>query len=354
MNTTALRLASPDDAPAISGLVLRCLNEVNIKDYGPALVAEQAKGWTQEGVLLRIRERVMFVAVDGDKILGVAGFDGKQARTVFVSPDWHTKGVGKLLMRAVEDLAVEAGRSELSVLSSITAQSFYMRLGYQPVQDVFHGEERTILMRKALTVADPCKGKCGDLAVYAMCGIAFSGKSTVAHRVAAALQLTRISLDDINQERGLHGGEGIPDARWEEASFIAMARLRKCLQQGRSAVVDDTFSHRFLRDRCKRVAEACGASFTILFIDTPLSEIQARRRSNDLVQKRDTIQGQVFEHHVGRFEFPADDERVVRLSCDQDLERWITAASIKKSSPMEPTDYDTIARRYAEGTDKRP
>jgi hypothetical protein len=63
-----------------------------------------------------------------------------------------------------------AGSTALAfdLLSSITAQGFYMRLGYQPVQDVFHGEERTILMRKAFTVADPCQPKRGDLAVYAM------------------------------------------------------------------------------------------------------------------------------------------------------------------------------------------
>ena len=33
-----------------------------------------------------------------------------------------------------------------------------------------------------------------------------------------------------------------------------MDRLRQCVREGKSAVVDDTFSRRFLRDRCKAAA----------------------------------------------------------------------------------------------------
>ena len=94
--------------------------------------------------------------------------------------------------------------------------------------------------------------------VYAMCGLASSGKSTVAAIMARQLGIELISLDAINSERGLHGGEGMSDQQWEETSFIAMARFRALLEQGRSVVVDDTFSHRFLRDRCQKVAVACG------------------------------------------------------------------------------------------------
>lgn len=327
MSSPGIRLASPDDAQAISQVVLRCLHEVNIRDYGPVLVAEQAKSWTREGVLTRLRERVMFVAVAVDQVLGTAGFDGKQARSVFVSPDWHRKGVGSALLNMVEAVATETGLPELSALSSITAQGFYTRLGYQPVRDVFDGDERTILMHKPLTLsqlaAPPTSGK---LAVYAMCSVAFSGKSTAARQVGAALGASLVSLDDINRERGLHGGEGIADTRWEETSFVAMARLRAYLQQGKTAVVDDTFSHRFLRDRCRRVAEECGADFSILFLDTPLSVIQSRRRRNALERMRDPILDDVFEHHLGRFQYPDKDEPTVRISCDQDLNSWIAQA----------------------------
>jgi predicted kinase len=86
------------------------------------------------------------------------------------------------------------------------------------------------------------------LHVYAMCGVAFSGKSTLALLLARELSISLISLDGINHERGPRGGEGMSIAQWEETSAIAMHRLRQCLGKGKSAVVDDTFSRRFLRD----------------------------------------------------------------------------------------------------------
>lgn len=101
------------------------------------------------------------------------------------------------------------------------------------------------------------------------------------------------------------------DRQWEETSAIAMDRLRVLLQQGRSVVFDDTFSHRFLRDRCKQVAYDNGSRFLIIFMDTPLSEIEARREANDRYPVRHRIRDEVFWHHRDRFQFPTDDEPVV-------------------------------------------
>jgi predicted kinase len=146
--------------------------------------------------------------------------------------------------------------------------------------------------------------------VYAMCGLAFSGKSSVAAILARDLKTELISLDAINAERGMRGGEGMSDRQWEETSAIAMDRLRVLLQQGRSVVVDDTFSHRFLRDRCKQVAHDNGSRFLIIFMDTPLSEIEARRGANDRHPVRHRIRDEVLWHHRDRFQFPTDDEFV--------------------------------------------
>jgi predicted N-acetyltransferase YhbS len=152
--TVTIRLATTDDAAAISSLILRTLHEVSIRDYGRALIAEQSKNWTVDGVVAKMQNRITYVAVDDNDIVGTAGFDGQQARTVFVRPDRHKLGVGSLLMRAVEALANERGLDRLSLLSSITARGFYQRLGYSPVRDVFHGAEQTILMERQLAKAE--------------------------------------------------------------------------------------------------------------------------------------------------------------------------------------------------------
>lgn len=88
----------------------------------------------------------------------------------------------------------------------------------------------------------------------------------------------------------------------------------------RSVVVDDTFSHRFLRDRCKHVARDNGSRFLIVYMDTSLAEIEARRLSNDRRPVRHRIRDEVFLHHQDRFQFPTDDEPVVRIRHAGDVE----------------------------------
>jgi uncharacterized metal-binding protein YceD (DUF177 family) len=88
-------------------------------------------------------------------------------------------------------------------------------------------------------------------------------------------------------------------------------------------VVDDTFSRRFLRDRCKAVALELGAQFTILFVDTPMDEIRARRIANYERPTRHHIRDSVFEEHCRTFQFPTPDEPVVRIVEGFDLQSWL-------------------------------
>jgi hypothetical protein len=57
-------------------------------------------------------------------------------------------------MATVESVAREAGVERLLVPSSITAQGFYLSLGFMNVCDEFQGAERTIIMEKVLVAAD--------------------------------------------------------------------------------------------------------------------------------------------------------------------------------------------------------
>lgn len=77
-----------------------------------------------------------------------------------------------------------------------------------------------------------------------MCGLSFAGKSTLARQLGEALPADVISLDDINAERGLDGGQGIPLEAWAETNRIAQVRATEALREGRNVVVDDAGSPR--------------------------------------------------------------------------------------------------------------
>lgn len=99
-----------------------------------------------------------------------------------------------------------------------------------------------------------------------MCGLSFSGKSTLAALLAEELNAELVSLDAINAERGLFGGQGIPVAEWARTNDLAMDRAAEKLRVGRDVVVDDTGSPRFIRDNWRKVAAEADAAFSLVWV----------------------------------------------------------------------------------------
>jgi N-acetylglutamate synthase-like GNAT family acetyltransferase len=67
-----------------------------------------------------------------------------------VAPGVQARGIGKLLMAEIERTARDRDISALTVPSSITAEAFYAKIGFNAVRDSYHGDERTIIMERWL------------------------------------------------------------------------------------------------------------------------------------------------------------------------------------------------------------
>jgi len=143
-----IRRAVPDDAGDISGVILRALKETNARDYPPHVIAAVAANFSPERVLAQLARRQAYVAVVQGAIVGTASLDGDVIRSVYIDPVHQGKGIGAQLMDVLEALAREQSVGTLGVPSSITAEGFYRKRGYVFVRDEFHGEERTIIMKK--------------------------------------------------------------------------------------------------------------------------------------------------------------------------------------------------------------
>ena len=135
--------ALAEDAADISAVILRALRETNVKDYSGEIIASVERSFSPDAVLALMAKRIVFVATIGDRLVGTASLDGSVVRTVFVAPDVQGRGVGKLLMAEIEGAARERNIRSLTVPSSVTAESFYARLGFNAVRDSYHGDERT-------------------------------------------------------------------------------------------------------------------------------------------------------------------------------------------------------------------
>lgn len=145
-----IRPASEKEADEISGVIIRTLRETNSKDYSKEIIERVEHSFSPSAVLQLIGGRTVFVATIDGHVVGTASLDGSVVRTVFVAPDVQARGIGKLLMAEIERTACNRDIHKLTVPSSLSAETFYKRLGFKAVRDDYYGEERTIIMERSL------------------------------------------------------------------------------------------------------------------------------------------------------------------------------------------------------------
>ncbi|RON49325.1 GNAT family N-acetyltransferase [Pseudomonas frederiksbergensis] len=143
---TEIRLAIPHDAAAISQVIIQSLRQSNAQDYPPDVIAQVEKSFSTESILTLMNQRQVFVATVDHQIVATASLDRDVVRSVFVAPDHQGFGLGRTLMTTLQSIAHDANIKVLRVPSSITAEGFYLKLGFRKTRDEFHGAERTIIM----------------------------------------------------------------------------------------------------------------------------------------------------------------------------------------------------------------
>lgn len=145
-----IRNAMSTDAIAISQIVVAALRESNAQDYSPDIIKRVQQSFSPSAILHLLTQRQVYVACIDGHVVATASLDRNTVRSLFVDPVHQGKGLGSRLMATIESMAVQSGVKLLRVPSSITAEGFYLALGFLKIRDEFHGAERTIIMEKFL------------------------------------------------------------------------------------------------------------------------------------------------------------------------------------------------------------
>ena len=97
-------------------------------------------------------EDELFVVAEADGVLlgwGALNVDKQVITNVFVDPPQQRRGVGRAIIRMLEDRAREAGLDTVQLQATGTAIDFYLATGYRADPPVQPGAEWA-LMKKAL------------------------------------------------------------------------------------------------------------------------------------------------------------------------------------------------------------
>ncbi len=164
--------------------------------------------------------------------------------------------------------------------------------------------------------------------LYVLCGLPFSGKTTLARQLASQLDLVHIEVDAVHQERGLLAArQAIERADWFAAYLRSFRRTARALQRGRSVIFDATSHRREHREQLQRLAKEHGATMTIIYLDVPWEETVRRRAENRRSPARPDVPDQDFDRVVRQFQPPQEQEGAIRYSPGEPVEAWLMKLS---------------------------
>ena len=165
----------------------------------------------------------------------------------------------------------------------------------------------------------------GQPGLVLLCGQSFSGKSTVAGYLAEGLGAEIVSLDAINAERGLWGGDGIPIEEWGRTMELAHGRVSEAVGRGATVIIDDTSSPAFLRDRWRERAAALGVPLVLIYVHASLETILQRLGRNRAAPDRRDVSDEVMAEHLNTFEPPEEAEQALRVDAESSPTNVISA-----------------------------
>jgi len=130
-----IRPAQADDVAAACTLVRRSIADLCGADHHnmPAIVEGMLINKTLDNMRVWIATPGSFILVAevGPMVAGVGGLTGDgEISLLYVAPDFRFQGVSKALLAALEDKARSLGLPHCALVSTDTAQRFFVARGY--------------------------------------------------------------------------------------------------------------------------------------------------------------------------------------------------------------------------------
>ncbi|MEB8092175.1 GNAT family N-acetyltransferase [Mammaliicoccus lentus] len=132
-----IRMFETKDAEEISELIIHTLRTTNVKDEPVEEIEKVVSTMTPEAIIERASFTNFYVFEEESKIVGTGAigpyWDSETESslfTIFVSPDYQGKGIGKLIIQTLESDFYFKRAECIEIPASITAVHFYRKYGY--------------------------------------------------------------------------------------------------------------------------------------------------------------------------------------------------------------------------------
>ena len=136
------------DAEAVSALIARTLRESNSRDYPAERIEQDVQGLNPEEIRRRAGWTHFYVAEENGQIVGcsaIGPYWGSETESslfnIFVLPEYQGQGIGRAIIRTLEEDAFFLRARRVEIPASITGTPFYLKMGYTFKPGVPHPDE---------------------------------------------------------------------------------------------------------------------------------------------------------------------------------------------------------------------
>jgi len=126
-----------EDANELADVIAKTLRTTNSNDYSPEYIENDISFLTAEKLIERSGWTNLYVVIDENKIIGcgaIGSYWGKEDEsslfTIFVLPEYQGKGIGRKIIKTLEQDEYFLRAKRIEIPSSITALEFYRKMGY--------------------------------------------------------------------------------------------------------------------------------------------------------------------------------------------------------------------------------
>lgn len=132
-----IRRFKNEDSKELSEVIAKTLRTTNSKDYSPEFIEKEIAFFTSEKLIERATWVHFYVVCEDEKIIGCGGIgaywgkeDESSLFTIFVSPKYQGKGIGRKIIETLEQDEYFLRAKRVEIPASITAVEFYKKMGY--------------------------------------------------------------------------------------------------------------------------------------------------------------------------------------------------------------------------------
>lgn len=160
--------------------------------------------------------------------------------------------------------------------------------------------------------------------LYIMCGLAFSGKSTLARKIAENTGSRLIAFDKLWVEKEKEQPITKGDEGWRFIRKVAQDKIANTLREDQSVVYDDNnvrFEH---REEIREIARNLGVNPFVIYLNTPMELIRERELVNKTTGERHEVEPENFQKVVEQLEVPTSNENVLEFTPNTDIEKFLS------------------------------